>query len=156
MPVLARHRAIQLLRRHGITPTPQRVEIARLLLSHCQHLSADQVRERLRRRGAPVSKATVYNTLRLFAGRGIVRQVIVDPMRIFYDSNTAAHHHIYNVDDGTLIDVDTAALSLAHVPELPPGTRGEGIDIIVRVRNAPPVSAVDHAPRSIPASTVSA
>jgi Fur family iron response transcriptional regulator len=141
MPVIGRHSAIQLLRRHGITPTPQRTEIARLLLSRCQHLSADQVLERLRRRGATVSKATVYNTLRLFAGRGIVRQVLVDPMRVFYDSNTSAHHHIYNVDDGTLIDVDTAALSLSQVPELPAGTKGEGIDIIVRVRNDGPASA---------------
>lgn len=147
MPVTGRHRFIQLLRRHGITPTPQRIEIARLLLSRCQHLSAEQVLERLRRRGAAVSKATVYNTLRLFAGRGIVRQVIVDPMRVFYDSNTAAHYHIYNVDDGTLLDVDTSTLCLAQVPELPPGTKGEGIDIIVRVRNEHTASGSAIAPR---------
>ena len=56
-----------------------------------QHLSADQVLERLQAAGSKVSKATVYNTLRLFADRGLVREVMVDNTRLFYDSNTAPH-----------------------------------------------------------------
>lgn len=127
--------AKRVLRQHGIIPTPQRVEIALLMLSQYQHLSADQLRDRIRRRVAAVSKATVYNTLRLFAERGILQQVIVDPTRIFYDSNTAAHYHFYNVDDGTLTDFDSDAVQISDVPELPPGTRQECIDVIVRVRN---------------------
>ncbi len=135
MPRFTRNMAKRVLRQHGIIPTPQRVEIALLLLSQCQHLSADQLRDRIRRRAAAVSKATVYNTLRLFAERGILRQVIVDPTRIFYDSNTAAHYHFYNVDDGTLTDFNSDAVQISNVPELPPGARRESIDVIVRVRN---------------------
>ena len=52
----------------GIRPTAQRVRIATLLLSAPQHLSAEQILAQLRAAGARVSKATVYNTLNLFAG----------------------------------------------------------------------------------------
>ncbi|MGH8132735.1 MAG: Fur family transcriptional regulator, partial [Steroidobacteraceae bacterium] len=57
----------------GIRPTTQRVRIATLLLSAPQHLSAEQILANLRSAGARVSKATVYNTLNLFASRGLIR-----------------------------------------------------------------------------------
>ncbi len=124
-----------LLQQHGISPTAQRVEIAGILLSKCQHLSADQVLTRLTEHGASVSKATVYNTLGLFAERGLVRQVIVDPAKVFYDSNVAPHHHFYNVDDGNLIDVNAAEVPIEHLPHAPDGTVAEAVDIVIRVRN---------------------
>jgi Fur family iron response transcriptional regulator len=119
----------------GITPTAQRVEIARTLLLEPQHLSADQVLARVNRQGASVSKATVYNTLKLFVEKGLVQEVIVDPNRIFYDSNAAPHHHIYNEDTGALMDIPATAMSIAAMPELPRGTVAQGVDVIVRVRN---------------------
>jgi Fur family iron response transcriptional regulator len=125
----------RLLQSHGISPTTQRVEIAQILLSKRQHLSADQVMATLDTKAAAVSKATVYNTLRLFAERGLVRQVIVDPAKVFYDTNVQAHHHFYNIDDGTLIDVDQLALPLTQIPKLPSGTIIDAIDVVIRVSN---------------------
>ncbi|MGE0386738.1 MAG: Fur family transcriptional regulator [Gammaproteobacteria bacterium] len=124
----------RLLEAHGITPTAQRVDIARVLLAAPQHLSADQVLARLHVTGAPVSKATVYNTLGLFAARGLIRQVIVDPTKVFFDSNTAAHHHFYNADSGELTDIDRAALVTGDLPEPPAGTEIAAVDVIIRVR----------------------
>ena len=124
-----------LLQGHGISPTAQRVEIAAILLCERQHMSADQVLTRLNENGAAVSKATVYNTLGLFAERGLVRQVIVDPTKVFYDSNVVPHHHFYNVDNGTFIDVDAAELPLEQLPGAPTGTVAEAVDIVIRIRN---------------------
>lgn len=126
-----------MLREHGIMPTQQRLEIAQILLTRPQHLSADQVLALADRKGAAVSKATVYNTLKLFAAKGLVREVIVDPTKVFYDSTTAPHYHIYNMDTGTLMDVDSGQVAVRGLPELPSGTVAEGIDVIVRVRNKP-------------------
>lgn len=125
------------LQAHGIQPTPQRVEIASLLLSAPQHVSADQLMARIGAGGGAVSKATVYNTLGLFAERGLVRQVIVDSARVFYDSNPHPHHHFYNVDDGTLIDVGMDDVEIRDLPRPPAGTVAEGVDVIIRVRNGP-------------------
>ena len=125
------------LRACGISPTQQRVEIARALLSRPQHLSADQVMALVNAERNSVSKATVYNTLGLFAERGLIREVIVDPSRVFYDSNTAPHHHLYQIDDGSLSDISLNSIKLDGMPPLPEGTEIDGIDVIVRVRKSP-------------------
>jgi len=125
---------VRILTNLGISPTPQRVEIAAMLLAKPQHLSADQVLHLVNQTSNLVSKATVYNTLGLFARKGLVREVIVDPNKVFYDSNTGHHHHFYNVVTGELIDVDLAHLDIPNLPPPPPGTACEGIDVIVRVR----------------------
>jgi Fur family iron response transcriptional regulator len=48
-------------------------------------------------RYSEVSKATIYNTLNLFVEKKLIREVIVDPNKIFYDPNTGRHHHLYDV-----------------------------------------------------------
>jgi Fur family iron response transcriptional regulator len=124
-----------LLTEADIIPTQQRLEIARVILSHQQHLSADQVLALVNQEGHKVSKATVYNTLGLFARKGIVREVLVDPNRIFFDSNTTPHHHLYNEDTGALHDVNAHQLRTEGLPMPPEDTEIVGIDIVVRVRN---------------------
>ena len=122
------------LRAHGITPTHQRIEIAYALFSRGEHLSADQILAIVNDRHSETSKATVYNTLNLFLERKLVREVIVDPNKVFYDPNTDRHHHFYNVDTGELTDIAASEIEVAGLPRLPEGTVPEGVDIIVRVR----------------------
>jgi len=124
---------IERLKRHGITPTQQRVDIANILFAKPQHLSAEQVLDLANQQSSAVSKATVYNTLGLFASKGLVNEVTVDPSKIFYDSNTHAHYHFYHVDTGKLEDIPVSAVTLDHLPELPAGTHKERVDIIIRV-----------------------
>jgi Fur family iron response transcriptional regulator len=126
---------IRTLREHDITPTYQRMEIFRVLFAKPQHLSADQVYDMVNKSDARVSKATVYNTLGLFTHKGLVREVIVDPSKIFYDPTTAPHHHIYNIDTGTLMDFDVEELDIGNLPTPPAGTRIEEVDVVIRVRS---------------------
>ena len=130
-----RARAARTLESCDITPTPQRVEIARILLARPQHLSAEQVLCALTQGELTVSKATVYNTLGLFAEKGLVREVIVDPSKVFYDSNCSVHHHFYDVDSCTLQDIDPGEITLGGLPEMPEGKVVDRIDVIVRVRS---------------------
>jgi Fur family transcriptional regulator, iron response regulator len=125
----------QLLLDYAIRPTNQRVEIANVLLTQPQHLSADQVLAGVNRLAAIVSKATVYNTLNLFAEKGLIRQVIIDSGKVFYDSNTAIHHHIFNEDTGVLQDVQATEIAIENMPALPAGIERTGVDVIIRVRN---------------------
>ena len=123
-----------LLRRYGINPTHQRIEIAHALFSRCEHLSADQVLNIVNTRHPETSRATVYNTLNLFLEKKLVREVIVDPSKVFYDPNTHPHYHFYDVISGKLTDIDSAGVSISGLPPLPEGIVTEGVDIIVRVR----------------------
>ena len=126
----------QRLQRVGVTPTAQRMDVARVLFEREQHLSADQLMERLKHRGCHrVSKATVYNTLGLFARVGLVRQVFADPTRVHYDSNVTAHHHLYDLDTGTLTDIASDSIQLHGLPPLADGVELAGVDVIVKVRS---------------------
>jgi Fur family iron response transcriptional regulator len=124
------------LRAHGVNPTHQRLEIAHALFSRCEHLSADQVMAIVNERHSETSKATVYNTLNLFLEKKLIREVIVDPNKVFYDPNTSPHYHMYDVESGKLTDIDAADIRVSGLPSLPAGMVTEGMDIVIRVRHA--------------------
>jgi len=124
------------LRDHGITPTHQRIEIAYAIFTRGEHLSADRILALVNDRASETSKATVYNTLNLFLEKKLIREVIVDPSKVFYDPNTDPHHHFYNIDTGELTDIDARDIRVSGLPALPRGMTTEGIDIIVRIRSA--------------------
>ncbi|MDA0707164.1 MAG: transcriptional repressor [Proteobacteria bacterium] len=119
----------------GILATPQRLEVAAVLLEKPQHLSADQIIDRLRKGGSAVSKATVYNTLKLFSEHGLVKEVMVDPIRKFYDSATHPHHHFYNVDTGELSDIAHELVRFENLPDLPQGTERQSVEVLIKVRD---------------------
>jgi Fur family iron response transcriptional regulator len=126
---------VEMLRRHDINPTHQRIEIAHALFARGEHLSADQILAIVNDRHSETSKATVYNTLNLFLEKKLIREVIVDPNKVFYDPNTELHHHLYNVDTGELTDIDASRIEVSGLPQLPDGMVTDGVDIIVRVRS---------------------
>ncbi|HKJ88137.1 MAG TPA: Fur family transcriptional regulator [Gammaproteobacteria bacterium] len=133
------------LREHDIQPTSQRVEIAHVLFQSGvergvdHHLSADEVLERVNADFHRVSKATVYNTLRLFEETGLIRAVVVSSSKVFFDANTDPHHHLYDEDTGTLRDIPAEDIDTAQLfNKLPDGVSGEDMDIVVRVRSQKP------------------
>jgi Fur family transcriptional regulator, iron response regulator len=118
----------------GIRPTAQRLQIAELLLSAPQHLSAEQILASLRASGARVSKATVYNTLNLFAAQGLIRQLSVDGARAWFDSNVVPHYHFHDEATGALTDVAVPEVEFSRLPPPPPGMEVAGIDLVIRLR----------------------
>lgn len=122
------------LAKFDIMATAQRVDIAQVLLGHGGHFSADEVFALVNEEGPRVSKATVYNTLGLFSERGLVRQVIVDPARVFYDVNTMPHYHFFDCDTGKLTDIQGDQMTISGIPHPPEGSCLDRVDVIVRVR----------------------
>lgn len=129
-----RRKIVQLLRSHGISPTVQRVKIASTMLARPQHLSADQVLSLTNRTGRPVSKATVYNSLGLFARKGLIRELFVDPERAFYDSSTHPHHHFYNPETQEICDIDESAIQVNLNAAPPADTEISGVELVVQIR----------------------
>lgn len=134
MQLYTRDNMADLLHRHDINPTHQRIEIAYALFSRQEHLSADQIMAVVNDKHSETSKATVYNTLNLFLEKKMIREVIVDPNKVFYDPNINDHHHFYDVVSGELTDIDAADVAVTGLPPLPDNVVAEGVDIIVRVR----------------------
>ena len=130
---LGRSEIVSMLQHYKISPTRQRVEIAELLFQRPQHLSAEKILDGVTDAGNRVSRATVYNTMGLFSRKGVVREILIDRERVFYDSNTEVHQHLYNVDNGELTDVFDAETGMESGPELPDGLRIIDTDIIYKV-----------------------
>ncbi len=128
------NRCEQRLLECGVRPTAQRVRIAALLMAAPQHLSAEQILAQLRMAGARISKATVYNTLNLFAAHGLIRQLSVDGSRAWFDSNVDPHYHFHDLNTGALIDVPVPDVQFSRLPSPPPGTEVAGIDLVIRLR----------------------
>lgn len=122
------------LLRAGIPVTAQRLAIARVLLPQPVHLSADQVQHRASHYTSGLSRATVYNTLKLFTAHGLLRELAVEPGKTMFDSNPQPHHHLYNSATGELTDIPADTLRLSGAPVLPDGLELEQIEVIVRVR----------------------
>ena len=123
------------LRHAGLRPTRQRVELASLLFKDCdRHVTAESLHDEVSDTGMKVSLATVYNTLHQFTEAGLLRQVIVDAARSYFDTNTGDHQHFFLESEGMLIDIPGETIAVAGVPAPPPGLSVDRVDVVVRVR----------------------
>lgn len=128
-------RIADLLRSRGVPLTLQRLAIAHILFIRPVHLTADQILARAQKIVPEISRATVYNSLKLFKEKGLLRELVVDPARIVYDSNTSPHYHLYNSDTGEMIDVPAGQLQIIGAALLPAGVEMDELDVIIRVHN---------------------
>jgi len=121
----------------GIKPTRQRVAIATHMYEKDQHLSADAILERVNLDSSTtnVSKATVYNTLKLFVREGILREVAIDPQRILFDTNTHNHHHVLDIETGQIRDIEPLEIDASKITGLESHEKIAGIDLCVKVRS---------------------
>ena len=122
------------LRTAGLRPTRQREELAAMLFG-CgdRHVTAEALHREAMLAGTQVSLATVYNTLHQFTEAGLLREVVVDSGRAYFDTNTSRHHHFFNTHTHELADIHGDAISVGRLPEAPEGTRVEDVEVVVRV-----------------------
>jgi Fur family iron response transcriptional regulator len=123
------------LRKSGLRPTRQRIELASLLFAQGhRHLTAEVLHAEAAKTGAKVSLATVYNTLNQFTEAGLLRQVVVDAARSYFDTNVGEHQHFFVEDEEQLIDIPGDTITVSGVPTPPRGTALSRVDVVVRVR----------------------
>jgi Fur family iron response transcriptional regulator len=126
---------LEQLRQAGLRPTRQRLALARLLFAgEDRHVSAEQLHGEALAAGIRVSLATVYNTLHQFTDAKLLREVVVEPGRSYFDTNCSDHHHFYVETSGHLQDIPGHMLAVSRLPDPPEGTAIERVDVIVRVR----------------------
>lgn len=128
--------AVQRLRAAGLRPTRQRLSLCRRLFEGTEdrHVTAETLHAEVLEAGLKVSLATVYNTLHQFTKAGLLREVVVDGAKTYFDTNTSSHHHFYDVDHGNLLDIAGEGIAIAGLPKPPDGMDVDRVDIVVRVR----------------------
>lgn len=130
--------ALERLRRVGLRPTRQRLALAKLLFEQGdRHVTAEQLHEEAQAAKVRVSLATVYNSLHQFTQLGLLHEVVVEPGRSYFDTNTSDHHHFFFEDEARLMDIPGDRVEVARLPSPPAGTTLRRVDVILRVGGKP-------------------
>lgn len=133
----AAHQAlVEQLERSGIRPSAQRVAIADYVLRTADHPSADQVWQRVKKSFPMVSRATVYNTLKLFVEHRLLQELTLAPGFVVYDPKVGPHHHFLDDESGAILDVPWEALAVDRVDQLE-GFAVRDYSVVLRGRRKP-------------------
>lgn len=122
------------LKAAGLRPTRQRIALAKLLFEgENRHVTAEDLHGEARAAGVSVSLATIYNSLHQFTDAGLMREVVVEAGRSYFDTNTGEHHHFFHEDTGSLEDIPSDLINVSELPAAPAGKSVQRVDVIVRV-----------------------
>ena len=131
---------VQRLKTAGLRPTRQRLALAKLLFEApggCdRHITAEQLHAEAVAENVRVSLATIYNSLHQFTSAGLLREVVVESGRSYFDTNVSDHHHFYFEDSGRLQDIPGEMVQLDNLPTPPGGARVARIDVIIRLQDS--------------------
>ena len=96
-----------LLQEHGIRPSAQRVLVLDYLRSVHSHPSADTIYRALLRDNPGLSRTTVYNTLELFAQKGLALSLDFGEGYQRFDGEVKPHTHFKCEKCGAVSDIFT-------------------------------------------------
>ena len=119
----------------NVTPTKQRLDLAKLIFAKKQHFTASDLISLANKNWLNISMATVYNTLSLLEDKGMLKTINIDNELKFYDTNLENHHHLYNTTMSTLTDIAHDKVTFAELPELPKTLEIESTELLIKVKN---------------------
>jgi Fur family iron response transcriptional regulator len=97
----------------GVNPTAQRIAICRYVLCEADHPTAEQVKAWVDKNFPKMSLATVYNTLNILVGAGLLQEIKTPHGESsIFDCNTSLHHHFVDESSGKIIDIHPDEVTL--------------------------------------------
>ncbi len=102
-------------RARGLKMTPQRAAIYQALAERVDHPTAEDLHRQVRRRYPKMSPNTVYYTLGVLKGAGLVHEVNYWHDRSRFDANISLHHHLICLGCRKIQDLSDAALDRLRV-----------------------------------------
>ena len=126
--------AIERLQFAGVRPTKQRLAIANMLFDGThKHVTAECLNKKAKQAGYCISVATIYNTLHQFTAVGLLRELVVEAGKSYFDTQIENHCHFYCERTGQLIDIPAGSVHMV-LPALPEGRCVGTVDVIIRLR----------------------
>jgi Fur family peroxide stress response transcriptional regulator len=104
------------LRDAGVKLTHQRLEIYREIARSGDHPDLETIFKNLRRKMPSLSLDTVYRTLAMYVGLGLVTTIRPLNARVRFDANTGVHHHFVCTRCGLARDFEDPAFDNLPIP----------------------------------------
>ena len=112
------HDLITSLRRRGVRLTPQREIILDAIHQEDEHMTADEIYQRVLARSPAINIATVYRTLDLLKELHVVNEINLGSCTRYELCQAEPHHHLVCQACGQSLTLDHAILvSLEHTLE---------------------------------------
>jgi len=97
----------ELLNRVGLRNTTQRALITEIIRKSKDHLDADEIRRRAKRKQPRISLSTVYRTLQKLKALDIIEELHFDEEHHHYEiKSPAEHHHLVCLGCGEIIEFE--------------------------------------------------
>lgn len=96
----------EVLRNNGYKATPQRISVARCVLTSREHPTAEAVFNQVQLEHPTISLSTVYNTLHVLRELDMLQELGFNDNGVRYDPNTKPHINLVCRRCGHIIDVD--------------------------------------------------
>ena len=129
---------IKKLRNSGLRPTKQRIKICEVLFETDKtfHFSVDELTKKIQAQSdKKISVATVYNTVHAFEKEGYLKQIPINSSQTYFDTNTTAHHHFYDVKAEKLIDLDNKDIGPINIQKSIPGKKIKSVEVLVKLED---------------------
>jgi Fur family transcriptional regulator, peroxide stress response regulator len=97
---------IKILKSKGIKITTQRAEVFNVLAKSIEHLTIDEIFEKVHKKYPMISLATVYSILDAFKTHGLVQEIRILPEKACYNNRVDLHHHFYCRKCKKIFDID--------------------------------------------------
>ena len=128
----------QKLRVSGLRPTKQRIKICEVLFETDKtfHFTVNDLTKKIHlQTDNKISVATVYNTVHAFEKKGYLKQIPINSSQTYFDTNTTAHHHFYDVKAEKLIDIDNKDVGPINIKKSIPGKKIKSVEVLVKLED---------------------
>ena len=126
------------LRDSGLRPTKQRIKICEVLFETEKtfHFTVNDLTKKIHSKNYKnISVATVYNTVHAFEKKGYLKQIPINSSQTYFDTNTTAHHHFYDLQTQKLIDLDHKDIGPINIQKTIPGKKIKSVEVLIKLED---------------------
>ena len=127
---------IEKLRKSGLRPTKQRINICEVLFSSDKtfHFTINDLVKMIEvNTNQKISLATVYNTVHAFEKKGYLKEIPIDSNQSYFDTNVSDHHHFYDIAENKLIDLEQGDVGPINIQKSIPGKKIKSVEVLVKL-----------------------
>ena len=129
---------IEKLRKSGLRPTKQRLQICEVLFNTDKtfHFSINELEKKIKKQtNSKISLATVYNTVHAFEKKGYLKQIPINSSETYFDTNVTDHHHFYDLKEEKLIDLENSDVGPINILKKINGKKIKSVEVLVKLED---------------------
>jgi|TARA_A100001011_G_scaffold63946_1_gene64448 Fur family iron response transcriptional regulator len=129
---------IEKLRKSGLRPTKQRLQICEVLFDteRTFHFTINDLVKKINEKlNYKISLATVYNTVHAFEKKGYLKQIPINSNQTYFDTNISDHHHFYDLKEEKLIDLENSDVGPINIFKKIDGKKIKSVEVLVKLED---------------------